>query len=74
MELRVRFDRLFAAPVGLMFGVAGEATLRFVTVLGIPHVDAPAVEADRVDSATRLDEEIHRVADLVLVAVRGLMR
>ena len=50
MRLRGRFDRLFGTPFGLTFGVAGEATLRFVTTLGIPHVDAPAVEADGVDS------------------------
>jgi len=43
-----------------------------VAVLGIPDVDPPAVQTNRVDRPSGLEQQVDRVADLVLAAVRGL--
>ena len=70
--LRVGFDRLLRGLVGAGLRVPGEAAFGLVAVLGVANVDAPVVETDGVDGAARLDEQVDRVRDLVLVAVRGL--
>jgi hypothetical protein len=40
----------------------------FIAIIGVIDVDTPAIEFDRVDGATRLDQQIDRLGDLVLAA------
>ena len=49
-----------------------QSLLGAVAVLGVADVDPPAVELDRVDGTTGLNEEIDRVGELVLAAVGRL--
>ena len=74
--------------VVVLLGQFVESLLGAVTILGIAHVDPPgdavtrdstrrlagppAVESDRIDGATGLDQEIDRIGELALAAVGGL--
>lgn len=46
--------------------------LRLRAVLRIANVDAPAIEADRIDRAAGLDQQAERLTDLVLATGRSL--
>jgi len=50
----------------------GQSLLGSVPVVGVAHVDAPAVHPDRVDRPAGLNEQIDRVRQLVLAALGGL--
>jgi len=58
-----RFDRLLLDGDRLL---AAEQRLGTIPILGIPHVDAPAV-----DGAPALDQQVDGLAALVLAAVRS---
>jgi hypothetical protein len=56
----------------LIGGVVLKPVLGLRAVLRVADIDPSCVKADGVDGAARLDKQVNGVADLVLVAVRGL--
>ncbi len=54
-----------------VFGVLAplQSPFGLVAISGIADVDPPAVEADRVDRAAALDQQVDRLAEVVLAAI-----